>query len=405
MQGLFLGAGASYELGMPLVWELTEILKRDHSPDLLSRLKNNQSAGSAMHWSDEALGALQSLLADNELHYEAVIGAIEVEAQRRHGPQESYERIRLHLVDMVSRYLINQHGHDLKFTASGIKYTNGLAKFIEHNKPLNIFSLNHDVMIEEICTHLEKPLKSGFRRNTEYWSSAFSGATFNFQFETLTKDEMKSGEFDFFKLGEEGVNLYKLHGALDTFLFNSCKDFVRFYPEENTSGGHIRLLTNLNNENHRIELEDGIRSIEMMTLKDSFGVAQFFDRSLITGAFKFQSKHSRKKSLAIFFEKFKSDIYAVQELTCAGYSFGDLHVNKVITDWLCSSTNHHLTIVDPFCKTTPAFLLHLKNQIDIQNKTFLDLLRDTPSTAEEKLERFMHKQFREYRRLQNTGKI
>lgn len=83
MQGLFLGAGASYELGMPLVWELTRILKRDHVPETLRKMQHYQSAGSATHWSEESVELLISLLSDNDLHYEAVIGAIEVEAQRR----------------------------------------------------------------------------------------------------------------------------------------------------------------------------------------------------------------------------------------------------------------------------------------------------------------------------------
>lgn len=405
MQGLFLGAGASYELGMPLVWELTRILKRDHVPETLRKMQHYQSAGSATHWSEESVELLISLLSDNDLHYEAVIGAIEVEAQRRRGPQESYERIRLQLVDMVSRFLISQHRHEQKFTISGMKHATGLNKYIESNRPLNIFSLNHDVMIEEICTHLERPIKAGFHRSAEYWSSAFSGASFNFPFEVLTKANMEDGVFDFFKPGEEGVNLYKLHGALDTFLFNSCLDFVRFHPKEIKSGSHIDMLVELNNENHRIEIEDGIRSIEMLMLKDSMGVEQFFDRSLITGAFKFQGKSSGKRALRVFFEKFKTDIFFIKELICIGYSFGDLHINNIISDWLCSSAEHRLIIVDPFCMAVPSFLLHLKKQILIEGKTFLDFLRTPPATDHEKLEQYIFKQLREFRRLQNFESI
>jgi len=348
---------------------------------------------------------LISLLSENDLHYEAVIGAIEVEAERRYGPQESYESIRLHLVDMVSRFLIGQHCHEKKFTISGMKHAAGLNKFIESNRPLNVFSLNHDVMIEEICTHLGKPIKAGFHRDIEYLASAFSRASFNFPFEVLTKANMEDGIFDFFKPGEEGVNLYKLHGGLDTFLFNSCLDFVRFHPREIKNGSHIDMLVDLNNENHRIEVEDGIRSIEMLTLKDSMGVEQFFDRSLITGAFKFQGRSRGKRALRVFFEKFKTDIFYIKDLICIGYSFGDLHINSIISDWLCSSADHRLIIVDPFCKEAPAFLLHLKKQISIEGKTFLDFLRGPPATDQEKLERYMFKQLREFRRLQNFESI
>lgn len=400
-----MGAGASYELGMPLVWELTKILKRDHVPEILRKMQHYQPAKSAMHWSEESVELLISLLADNDLHYEAVIGAIEVEAQRRCGPQESYERIRLHLVDMVSRFLISQHQHEQKFTISGMKHAAGLNNFIKNNRPLNIFSLNHDVMIEELCTHLEKPIKAGFHRDIEYWSSAFSGALFNFPFEVLTKANMDAGIFDFFKPGEEGVNLYKLHGALDIFLFNSCLDFIRFHPKEIKRGSHIDMLIELNNENHRIEIKDGIRSIEMLTLKDSMNAEQFFDRSLTTGAFKFQGKRSRTRALQIFFEKFKADIFHIKELICIGYSFGDLHINSVLSDWLCSSAANRLVIVDPFCKAVPSFLLHLKKQVLIEEKTFLDFLRPPPVTEQEKLERYIFKQLREFRRLQNSESI
>jgi len=405
MQGLFLGAGASYELGMPLVWELTKILKRDHAPETLRKMQSFQPVDSASHWSKESVELLISLLSDDDLHYEALIGAIEVETQRRYGPQDSYERIRLHLVDMVSRFLIGQHCHERKFTISGMKYAAGISKLIEANRPLNIFSLNHDVMVEEICAYLDEPIKAGFYKDHEYWSSAFSGAPFGFPFEVLTRSNMEAGAFDFFKPGEKGVNIYKLHGALDTFLFNSCQDFIRFYPKKIKSGGYIDLLVELNNENHRIEIEDGIRSIEMMTLKDSSGIEQFFDRSLITGAFKFQGNSNSKRALRVFFEKFKTDIVQIKELICIGYSFGDLHINSIISDWLRSSVDRRLVIVDPFCNAIPSFLLHLKKQVSIDRKTFLDYLMPSPATDQEKLERYIFKQVREFRRLQTFESI
>jgi len=405
MQGFFLGAGASFELGMPLVVELTEILKRDHAPELLRKMRGRHQSDSSHNWSDKATETLIDLLSDKDLHYEAIIGAMEVEAQRMGATQESFDNIRRHLVDMVSRYLIDQHVHNFKLTISGMSYVSALKRYIENNKPLNIFTLNHDVMIEEACTILSQPLKAGHFNNEDYYSNAFEDASFEFKFETLTEAQMKQGELDFHHPGENGVNLYKLHGALDTFLFNSCKDFIRFVPKSLEPGSHIRLLQQLQNENHRIEMEDGIRTIEMMTLKDSSGTEQFFDRSLVTGAFKFQAHNREKRSLTIMFDKFKSDIHCIQELICVGYSFGDLHVNEVIMKWLCSSESNTLIIVDPFLDRVPPFMLHLKSQIKLQRKTFFSFLcGDSLSTEAEKLKLHMHQQFREFKRLQNLGK-
>lgn len=405
MQGFFLGAGASYELGMPLVVELTEIFRRDHVPELLRKMQHMQQRHSSLNWSVEAQEVLNSLLADSALHYEAIIGSIEVEADRIGPPRNSFESIRCHLVDMTSRYLINQHSRELKFTISGLNYLFPLKKYIDENMPLNIFSLNHDVMIEEVCTVLSQPLKAGYFNDQDYYSKAFGQASFDFSFESLTESQMEKGLFNFYTPGESGVNLYKLHGALDTFLFNDCKDFVRFTPDNVSPGSHINMLKQLQNENHRVEVEDRCRTVDIMTLKDSNNVAQFFDRSLVTGAFKFQSS-SGKKALKVMYERFKSAIYGVQELICVGYGFGDLHVNEVLAKWLCSSNSNRLIIVDPFCSRVPPFLLHLKRQIELQQKTFFGFMTGNAVLSDEqKCKLYMHQQFREFRRLQVMGRI
>lgn len=405
MQGFFLGAGASYELGMPLVVELTEILKRDHAPDLLRSMQRTQKPPSALTWSVEATEMLITLLSDKDLHYEAIIGAIEVEAQRTGALQESAESIRRHLVDMVSRYLIGQHAHHLNFTISGMRYMSALETYIQNNKPLNIFSLNHDVMIEESCVTCHQPLKAGYFNDHNYYSNAFGNALFDFQFESITATQMDKGILDFFQPGDNGVNLYKLHGALDTFIFNDCKDFIRFIPRSLEPGSHIKMLQQLQNENHRIEMEDRIRTVDMLTLKDSTGDVQFFDRSLVTGAFKFQAHNRSKRALTILVDKFKSAIYHIQELICVGYGFGDLHVNEVLAKWLCSSKNNKLIIVDPFMDRVPSFMLHLKPQIELQKKTFFGFLsNDSLSTEEERCRLYMHQQFREFKKMQNLKK-
>jgi len=400
MQGLFLGAGASYELGMPLVVELTETVKADHTPDLVRKFSKHSK------WTKESTDFFLKLLAHNDLHYEAVIGAIEVMAQRQGPSMASYENIRIHLVDMVSRYLIGEHSSRKQLTIIGLSYLEGLRRYFRNDEPLRIFSLNHDVMIEEICSFMAEPLKCGFHNNVDYYKNAFDGASLEFNFEVLTNEQMSKGDLDFFAPGERGVNLYKLHGGLDTYLFNSCKDYIRFCSPGRLPGDHIQLLVDLNNANHRVELEDGIRTIQMLTLKDSTREVQFFDRSLITGAFKFQKRNSvDHRGLTIMFEKFKSDIYHVKHLTCIGYGFGDLHINEIMTAWLCSSSDHTLTIVDPFIEKTPAFLLHLTPQIEIIKKSLFEHVAAPDIKEDKQFKLYMHRQVREYQRLKRLNKV
>jgi hypothetical protein len=400
MQGLFLGAGASYELGMPLVVELTETVRADHTPELVRKFSKHSK------WTEESTDFFLNLLAHKDLHYEAVIGAIEVMAQRQGPSRASYENIRTHLVDMVSRYLIGEHSARKPLTMLGLSYLEGLRRYFRSDEPLRIFSLNHDVMIEEICSFMAEPLKAGFHKNANYYKNAFDGASLEFNFEVLTNEQMSKGELDFFAPGERGVNLYKLHGGLDTYLFNSCKDYIRFYSPGRLPGDHIQLLVDLNNANHKVELEDGIRTIQMLTLKDSNREVQFFDRSLITGAFKFQKRNSSDhKGLTVMFDKFQSDINHVKHLTCIGYGFGDLHINEIMTKWLCSSSDHTLTIVDPFIEIAPAFLLHLTPQIEIVKKSFFEHVAAPNINENKKFKLYMHRQAREYQRLKRLNKV
>ena len=202
------------------------------------------------------------------------------------------------------------------------------------------------------------------------------------------------------------MNLYKLHGGLDTFLFNSCKDYIRFCSSSCLPGDHIQLVVDIQNANHKVEVDDGIRAIQMLILKDSAQEIQFFDRSLITGAFKFQPGWSGgKNGLTVMFEKFKSDIYYVNDLTCIGYGFGDLHVNEIIVKWLCSSDDRKLTIVDPFIEKIPPFMLHLAPQIEIVKESFFEHLAAPGLSADKKFKLYMHRQAREYQRLHRLGKI
>ncbi|MBB5427459.1 hypothetical protein HDG40_005638 [Paraburkholderia sp. JPY158] len=61
LTGLFLGAGASYEAGMPLVWELTRELKAWLTPEKLRELNRGWRQQGGGH-PDNGIGDFVSLL-------------------------------------------------------------------------------------------------------------------------------------------------------------------------------------------------------------------------------------------------------------------------------------------------------------------------------------------------------
>jgi hypothetical protein len=80
LTGLFLGAGASYEARMPLVWGLTAEIK--NSAEKIRTLNEGWRSQGSGH-SDQVINDLVSMLERPSAHYEAVLGYPESQFRRQ----------------------------------------------------------------------------------------------------------------------------------------------------------------------------------------------------------------------------------------------------------------------------------------------------------------------------------
>ena len=91
LTGLFLGAGASCEVGMPLVWELTSEITNWLTATKLRSLNEDwrtQRSG----FSDEVINDLAWMLEQRPaVHYEAILGHLEVQFRRQREPRLAQE--------------------------------------------------------------------------------------------------------------------------------------------------------------------------------------------------------------------------------------------------------------------------------------------------------------------------
>jgi hypothetical protein len=79
--GLFLGAGASFEAGMPLVWDLTAEIKAWLTPEKLRELNRGwrtQGTGN----DDAVIDSVVASLVNPAMHYENMLGNLEVQFKR-----------------------------------------------------------------------------------------------------------------------------------------------------------------------------------------------------------------------------------------------------------------------------------------------------------------------------------
>ncbi|CAG8868676.1 hypothetical protein [Pseudomonas fluorescens] len=358
MKGLFLGAGASYECGMPLVWEFTNVLRTN----VLKRLDSNLFD----FRSDPSFRIrFEAILSDPDIHYEQIIGELE-KIQLERGPSsEIASSILRQLIDCVQILLLEDQVLTTKLLSEKVKDYSGIKRLLARHSCLHVFSLNHDINFEEICKFYGVQCRDGFFEPAveRYLNIA--------NFKSLTKEQLSEGDLNFFNPEEVGVNLIKLHGSLDMFAVEDKNLYLKCAPPaEAPIGGHVQEIRRI--EDHSLELIQRlkIRSVGELDVTDKNGEIQFLRRSLLSGAHKFKGTFDQIAPIA-FFEEFKNRMSAITELDVIGYGFGDHHINEVLQQWL-NAPNVSINIYDPFCKATPIVLAGGADRVFIHNSGLTD---------------------------------
>ena len=402
---LFLGAGASYEAGMPLVWELTAEIRNWLTGPKLRELNTGwrlQRSG----YSDAVIDDFVSILERPEMHYEALLGYLETQVLRERDLAQEYHGLYSWLVELVYHLLYYRQVNNEGYLRQHLPYFDGIRTFVEANEPLWVFTLNHDVMIEMIAARLSIPVHSGFSSATITLPrrDADGKKTGEIRAEVLTRHNLDNGALHFPNPPRAGINLLKIHGALDVFTFNDGQDLFRLLPDVPEQNGVIDVLRAANED--LFYLLPGApggraKAINEITYTDDTGEMQFLRRSLLAGAYKFDARGSQILPQSML-KHFRQSLNFVSRLVCIGYGFGDLHINGVLRDWLEFSSRRHLEIVNPNAKEVPPFLLHLSPQVSLipSNATdYFDKKAGIVRSRREKLDKRVNAALGEARKL------
>ena len=371
MKSLFLGAGSSYELGLPLVWELTAEIKNWLTPQKLEWLNNvwkSQGGGRRK----EITELLNELLSIDSMHYEDIIGAIEVETNRCRKDPELYQElhgIRAWLLDMIYAMLYQRQVKNEKYIKGVVKDLGAIKSLASENKPLWIFSLNHDINIEIIAAEYAIPVKSGFSGEITIPEVNNTGELL---FEYLSREDIDNNNYSFFKSGEYGINLIKLHGSLDIFANGDELNYLKLKPDSYNISGYISSLVRAN---ENLQENTSIRSTNEIIFKDKEETIQFLRKTLLSGAHKF-SGNPQQIAPPEFLKLFESYINYSTDVICVGYGFGDAHIDSVIKKWLSFSEKRRLNIVNPSISNIDKLSTysHLSRQISFTSKGFVDYM-------------------------------
>ncbi len=393
LTGIFLGAGASAEIGLPLVWDLTRELQDCLTPDMLRSL-NLGWREQGLGYPDVVIDDMARTLAIPDMHYESILGYLETQYRRPSRFQQEYHALYSQLVELVYYILYFRHTKNVSYIERHLRYYEGIAHLAELNKPLWIFSLNHDVIIEALAIHCNIPVNCGFSNEIVTLPRRDkNGAKIGeLKAETLSGEQLESGGMPFSQTRTLGINLLKIHGSLDVFTFRDGKNLLRLLPVEHSVAGLVEALRAANNELVYIDPaapDHPAKRTNEIAYADDEGEMQFLRRTLLACAFKFDSRRRQVLPLR-FLDHFRASINHVSVLICIGYGFGDAHINQVIREWLEFKADRKLEVVVPGTQHIPPFLLHLAPQVVLRASTateYLDLVSGIVRSKRDGLEK------------------
>ena len=319
-----------------------------------------------------------SVLERDDMHYENILGYLQVQSQRTHQMTQDYYGLYLYLTEIVYGILRLAHVKNIGLIEENIRYLDGLTSLVRQNSPLWIFSLNHDLIMECFSSYAGIPLNCGFTEEVLSLPRRDRRGELvgELKAQVLPEQVLRQQGLPFFVRGQIGINLLKIHGSLDIFTFRDGHDVLKLLPYGEGVNGVVSALEMANQDlryNEPTWPGGVLHSTNEILYEDETGEMQFLRRSLLVGAHKFDPLYSQviPNELLTYFE---SSLNYVTTLICIGYSFGDQHINRVIQRWLDLHPSRRLTIVDPAQSGVPDAFRHLSPQVELIQSDCTDYL-------------------------------
>ena len=355
-RALLLGAGFSYDLGMPLSAEFSSAFFEYLSPprrSAMSRiLKSNQPFGNDHPIDKAAIDEGLAKVRDFEHgDYEAFLSAIESPtiAPGNQPARDSYHYLSAVFYDIVYYLLyLWQKRTFQEFYKKNQSLYGGLRNFIS-DEPTWIFTLNHDLCIEFLAADFGIPLAFGDQDHVTFpVNNIDPNRIVRFTSSKLADYDLGKAHF----LQATGINLVKLHGGLSEFTYRDRTEVLNMFVDPASSEATLADLTTVVEEMGFYNAGKRLGGNKEKIVTNSQGELDVLQAAMRTGG----QKYSRTLKIKPGEEKLRlleQVLAQVDELTVIGYGFRDQHINLRLYNALLLNSKLKVYVVNPASVTVP----------------------------------------------------
>ncbi len=362
-QALLLGAGFSYDLGMPVARELTEVFLTLFDKRKLNRVAYYLSKAEPfgddrpinIKAIEESFNLLLRYKESGKGNYEELLAQLQDlndDPKKTRSDKDSYHFIFGFLYDVIYAILCA-----FQAEAYRVLYPKNLQWFSKLENLLSqketwVFSLNHDILFECLAADLGIAVSYGDVETISFPVSNLEMMK-TISFSCNKRDSYRFDSPGFFK-NTKGVNLVKLHGSLSELEYDDGK-IVCNLPMQRKNSFELMMDFQRGESMAYYHQHKKVPSGRDRIVTNSAGELDIMRKAMLTGGKKYSktanAKHGEEK-----LQVFDAALREISQLTIIGYGFGDKHINFRIAHAMARKDDLKVRFIDPANNKIPEFL-------------------------------------------------
>lgn len=357
---ILLGAGFSYDLGMPLAYELTDVFinvfSEKNAKELVELVYQQNSNENSRPINRAALNeAMQMVLDYKGSNYEELLANIEslsdIYSNKTQSDRDSYHCLFSALYSLIHLILFYYQVVSFSLIYPKNKECFCNIKNLLNNDEAWVFTLNHDVYFECLALDFNIPITYGDNENITFPKS-------NIEMDKIIQltyqERSKLLKYNSYFKGERGVNLVKLHGGLSELEYDDGQKICNQSLSVSDSNELMIDFMNIHEMGYYVDNRK-VPSGKDRVITDENGELDIICQSMLTGGNKY-SRTTNDKEGEEKLKLFSEQICLADEVTVIGYGFGDKHINNRLSNAMVKNETLKVQIVDAIFKPIPESL-------------------------------------------------